>query len=130
MTTRWSIGALERSVVPESEVVIRLDELSVFQRKNLVLNRVNLSIRKGEFVYLIGKTGSGKSSLLKTLYAELPVLEGKAAIAGFDLTKLKRKDIPFFKKTIRDYFSGFSAYERPDSERQSGVCAKGNGLER
>lgn len=89
------------------DVVIRLVDLSVFQRKNLVLNRVNLKIRKGEFVYLIGKTGSGKSSLLKTLYAELPVLEGNATIAGFDLTTLKRKDIPYLRRRLGIVFQDF-----------------------
>ncbi|MBK9292425.1 MAG: ATP-binding cassette domain-containing protein [Bacteroidetes bacterium] len=92
---------------PPQDVVIRIEELSVFQRKNLVLNKVNLTIRKGEFVYLIGKTGSGKSSLLKTLYAELPVLEGRAYIAGYDLSVLRRKDIPYLRRRLGIVFQDF-----------------------
>ncbi|MDO8896778.1 MAG: ATP-binding cassette domain-containing protein, partial [Bacteroidales bacterium] len=90
-----------------AEPTILLEQLSVFQRKNLVLANVNLEIRKGEFAYLIGKTGSGKSSLLKTLYAELPVLVGKATVAGYDLQQLKRKDIPYLRRRLGIVFQDF-----------------------
>jgi len=108
MTTIWKEEMRGDSTsLPTGEIVIRLEQLSVFQRKNLVLNKVDLSIRKGEFVYLIGRTGSGKSSLLKTLYAELPVIEGKASIAGFDLGVLKRKDIPYLRRRLGIVFQDF-----------------------
>ncbi|HMM11835.1 MAG TPA: ATP-binding cassette domain-containing protein [Bacteroidales bacterium] len=106
MTTKLATTD-QKASASAAEVVIRLEDLSVFQRKNLVLNRINLSIRRGEFVYLIGKTGSGKSSLLKTLYAELPVLEGRASIAGFDLTSLKRKEIPYLRRRLGIVFQDF-----------------------
>ena len=88
-------------------MIIDLQGLSVFQRKNLVLSNVNLEIRKGEFSYLIGKTGSGKSSLLKTLYAELPVIEGKAFVAGYNLSTIRRKDIPFLRRRLGIIFQDF-----------------------
>ncbi|MDP2236691.1 MAG: ATP-binding cassette domain-containing protein [Bacteroidales bacterium] len=94
-----------------AEPTILLEQLSVFQRKNLVLANVNLEIRKGEFAYLIGKTGSGKSSLLKTLYAELPVLVGKATVAGYDLQQLKRKDIPYLRRRLGIVFQDFQLLE-------------------
>lgn len=87
--------------------IIELQGLSIFQRKNLVLAGVNLQIMKGEFAYLIGKTGSGKSSLLKTLYAELPVIDGKAYVAGFDLGNIKRKEIPFLRRRLGIVFQDF-----------------------
>lgn len=91
----------------KEDCIIELEGLSVFQRKNLVLSGVHLQIKKGEFAYLIGKTGSGKSSLLKTLYAELPVIDGKAFVAGFDLGNLKRKDIPFLRRRLGIVFQDF-----------------------
>lgn len=96
--------------MPEDHI-ISLKKLSVFQRKNLVLSDVNLNLRKGEFAYLIGKTGSGKSSLLKTLYAELPVIEGEATIAGYDLKTLKSKDIPFLRRRLGIVFQDFQLLE-------------------
>ncbi len=87
--------------------IISLHKLSIFQRKNLVLSNVNLSIHKGEFAYLIGKTGSGKSSLLKTLYAELPVVDGEASIAGFNLRTLKREEVPFLRRRLGIVFQDF-----------------------
>lgn len=93
------------------DYIISLKKLSVFQRKNLVLSDVNLKLRKGEFAYLIGKTGSGKSSLLKTLYAELPVIEGEASIVGYDLKTLKSKDIPFLRRRLGIVFQDFQLLE-------------------
>ena len=69
-------------------------EKKLLQRGEMVLSEVNLSVAPGEFVYLIGRVGSGKSSLLKTLYAEMQLLTGKGYVAGFDLRRLRRKDIP------------------------------------
>ena len=71
-----------------SEPIIEIKNASIFQRENLVLSNVNLTLHKGEFIYLIGRTGSGKSSLLKTLYGELPARDGIVNVAGYDLTKL------------------------------------------
>lgn len=89
------------------EAVVELNGISVFQKKNLVLANVNLSILPGEFVYMIGKTGSGKSSLLKTLYAELPVLDGDAFVCGFDLSTIKPSQIPYLRRKLGIVFQDF-----------------------
>lgn len=89
------------------DTIIRLDKISIFQKHNMVLNNISLSVDKGEFVYLIGKTGSGKSSLLKTLYAELPLIQGEANVAGFNLINIKRKEIPFLRRKLGIVFQDF-----------------------
>ncbi|HOH99062.1 MAG TPA: ATP-binding cassette domain-containing protein [Bacteroidales bacterium] len=89
------------------DTIIELNNVSVFQQKVLILTNVNLSISKGEFAYLIGKTGSGKSSLLKVLYADLPLLDGSGRIAGFELHDMKRKDIPFLRRKLGIVFQDF-----------------------
>ena len=78
--------------------MLQLKDASIFQRENLILSDINLDIQKGDFNYFIGKTGSGKSSLMKTLYGDLPLQIGEGSIVDFDLRKLREKDIPFFKK--------------------------------
>ena len=77
------------------------------QQGEMVLSDVNLTVRPGEFVYLIGRVGSGKSSLLKTLYAELPLLTGKGYVAGFDLRGLRRRDIPYLRRRIGIVFQDY-----------------------
>ena len=90
-----------------SEPIIELKNASIFQRENLVLANVNLTLNKGEFIYLIGRTGSGKSSLLKTLYGELPAHDGYFHVAGYDLTNLRKKDIPYLRRKIGIVFQDF-----------------------
>ncbi|MDO9187063.1 MAG: ATP-binding cassette domain-containing protein [Bacteroidia bacterium] len=89
------------------DTIIHLDKVSIFQKHNLVLTNVALNIDKGEFVYLLGKTGSGKSSLLKTLYAELELVQGEGTVAGFDLKTIKRKEIPFLRRKLGIVFQDF-----------------------
>jgi cell division transport system ATP-binding protein len=90
------------------ENVVRIKDASIHQKELLVLQQVNLTIVQGEFVYLIGKTGSGKSSLLKTLYAALPLQAGKGEVAGFDLKKLDRKTIPLLRRKLGIVFQDFN----------------------
>lgn len=87
--------------------VIELTEVKIYQSKKLILENVNLSLNETEFAYLIGKTGSGKSSLLKILYGELSLTEGNGSVAGFDLKNLKRKQIPMLRRKIGIVFQDF-----------------------
>lgn len=90
-----------------NEAILNLTDARIYQNEHLVLSNVNLSIDQGEFVYLIGATGSGKSSLLKTLYGDLPLNEGSGHIVEFDLRKLKEKDIPFLRRKLGIVFQDF-----------------------
>lgn len=89
------------------ETVISLENADIFQEKNLVLHQVDFRLKKGEFAYIIGKTGSGKSSLLKTFYGELKLELGKGSVAGFDLSKLKRSQIPKLRRRLGIIFQDF-----------------------
>jgi cell division transport system ATP-binding protein len=91
----------------ESNAIIKFDKVSVYQNENLILANVSLEVDKGEFVYLIGKTGSGKSSLLKTFYADLEVKNGYATVAGFDLRTLRTKEIPLLRRKLGIVFQDF-----------------------
>ena len=91
----------------EDEIIIQLEGASIFQQKNLILNQVNLTVNKGEFVYLIGKTGSGKSSLLKTLYGDLLLVQGEGTVAGYNLRKLRVRDIPYLRRKLGIVFQDF-----------------------
>ncbi len=89
------------------ESVIDIRGGTVYQGKSLVLSEVNLQISAGQFVYLIGKTGSGKTSLLKTLYADLPLLDGEADVAGFPLHQLKAAQVPYLRRKLGIIFQDF-----------------------
>jgi len=88
-------------------MMLHLQDVSIFQDKVLVLSDINLNLSKGDFIYLIGKTGSGKSSLMRTLYGELPLKKGTGTIVGFDLKNLKEKQIPFLRRKLGIVFQDF-----------------------
>jgi cell division transport system ATP-binding protein len=90
-----------------SQPVLYLKEASIFQRENLILSDVSVTVEKGEFVYLIGKTGTGKSSFMKTLYGDLPLQQGEGEIVGFNLATLKENDIPFLRRKLGVVFQDF-----------------------
>jgi len=90
-----------------SEIILHLKDASIYQGESLVLSNVNVEINKGEFVYLIGKTGTGKSSFMKTLYGDLPLKDGEGAIVDYDLKALKEKDIPFLRRKLGVVFQDF-----------------------
>ncbi len=87
--------------------VITLQNVDIFQQKQLVLSHVNLQINKGEFVFLIGQTGSGKSSLLKIIYGDIHIVSGEGQAAGFNLKTLTDKDIPFLRRKLGIVFQDF-----------------------
>ncbi|HAM99494.1 MAG TPA: phosphonate ABC transporter ATP-binding protein [Marinilabiliales bacterium] len=89
------------------DTIIRLEKATIAHPDNVVLTNVDLEINSGEFVYLIGRTGTGKSTLLKTLYAELPLLKGEGFVAGFDLQRLKNKKVPFLRRKLGIIFQDF-----------------------
>ncbi|MEI6947744.1 ATP-binding cassette domain-containing protein [Paraflavisolibacter sp. H34] len=90
-----------------AEAIIDIKQANIYQGDNLVLQDVELTVNRGEFVYLVGKTGTGKSSLLKTLYGELPLKDGEATVAGFDLKKLTWKTVPYLRRTLGVVFQDF-----------------------
>lgn len=94
-------------LIMDSLFSILATDVDVYQRELLVLSDVNFQINNGEFVYLIGKVGSGKSSLIKTLNAEIPLYKGKIEVSGFKLESIKNKDIPFLRRKIGVVFQDF-----------------------
>jgi cell division transport system ATP-binding protein len=91
----------------ENELLIQLEDIEVCQEENVVLSDSSLTLSKGEFVYVIGKVGSGKSSLLKTIYCELPVRKGNACVAGYNLRKIKTREIPYLRRKLGIVFQDF-----------------------
>lgn len=90
-----------------AEPIIVLRNVNIYQGGNLILQDVNLTVNSGEFVYLIGKTGTGKSSLLKTMYGELELTEGEATVAGFNLRDLDWKKVPYLRRNLGVVFQDF-----------------------
>src|SRR5210317_874258 len=89
------------------ETILELKNVSIFQGDSMVLNHVNFEMKKGDFVYLIGKTGTGKSSFMKTLYGDLELTEGEGFIVDFNLRTLKENDIPFLRRKLGVVFQDF-----------------------
>ena len=107
--------------------IIKINNGSVFQHERLIINDINLEIGEGEFVYLIGRSGSGKSSLLKTLYADIPAKSGVFQIAGFNLNDIKRKDIPMLRRKIGIVFQDFQLLYDRNVEQNLSFVLKATG---
>lgn len=93
-----------------SDPVVRVKDATIFQDHNSVLDNISFDIEKGEFVFLVGRTGSGKSSLLKTLYGDLPLRLGDAQVAGFTIRELKSKEVPLLRRKIGIIFQDFQLF--------------------
>jgi cell division transport system ATP-binding protein len=89
------------------DIIIEFIDCTIWQQDHLVLSNINLRVGKGEFIYLVGRVGSGKSSLIKTLNAQIPLKQGTGLVAGYNLSKLKRRDIPYLRRKIGIVFQDF-----------------------
>ncbi len=92
------------------DIVVSVKDAIIFQDSNTVLDNVNFEIQKGEFVYLVGRTGSGKSSLLKTLYADLPLHTGEATVAGFNIRNIASSKVPLLRRKLGIIFQDFQLF--------------------
>ncbi len=93
--------------ITTGEPIIEFRECNIFQQDHLVLSNFNLTVNRGEFLYLVGKVGSGKTSIVRTINAQIPLVEGEGYVAGFDLKKLKRRDIPKLRRKLGIVFQDF-----------------------
>jgi cell division transport system ATP-binding protein len=105
---------LPKSCILDDHAVIELQGVNVAHGASVVLSDVNMTAGKGEFIYLIGKTGSGKSSLLQIIYADLPVSSGKAMVCGYNMVQLKKKEIPYLRRKLGIVFQGFQLFDDRD----------------
>lgn len=111
----------------ETNTVIKLKHVDIYQQKHLVLSDVNLDIPQGEFLYLIGQSGSGKSSLLKIIYGDLYIANGEGMIAGFDLKKLHENDVPYLRRKLGIVFQDFHLLNDRTVEKNLEFALKATG---
>lgn len=107
--------------------VIKLNNIDIFQQKHLVLSNVNLHVNTGEFVYLIGQTGSGKSSLLKIIYGDLHIVNGDGHVVGYELKDLKENDVPFLRRKLGIVFQDFQLLTDRSIEQNLAFVLKSTG---
>ncbi|MEO7175079.1 MAG: ATP-binding cassette domain-containing protein [Saprospiraceae bacterium] len=111
----------------ETGAIVSFQDVDIYQAQYLILHDVNLTLHPSEFCYLIGKTGSGKSSLLKTMYGALPLYKGSAMVAGYDLGKLNRKQIPLMRRELGMVFQDFNLLYDRNVEDNLGFVLKATG---
>ena len=109
------------------DVIIELTNCNIWQNDNLVLSNVNLCVRKGEFIYLVGRVGSGKSSLIKTLNAQIPLKEGIGIVAGYNLSKIKNREVPYLRRKIGIVFQDFQLLIDRSVKENLGFVLKATG---
>jgi cell division transport system ATP-binding protein len=109
------------------DIIIELTDCSIWQQNHLVLSNVNLRVAKGEFLYLVGRVGSGKSSLIKTLNAQIPLKEGTGLVAGYDLSKIKKKEVPYLRRKIGIVFQDFQLLTDRTVNENLGFVLKATG---
>ncbi|HLS94404.1 cell division transport system ATP-binding protein [Sphingobacterium allocomposti] len=107
--------------------VIKLKNVDIYQQKHLVLSHVNLDISQGEFIYLIGQSGTGKSSLLKIIYGDLYIGSGEGMVAGFDLKKLHENDVPYLRRKLGIVFQDFHLLNDRTVEKNLEFALKATG---
>ncbi|HTN18884.1 MAG TPA: ATP-binding cassette domain-containing protein [Pelobium sp.] len=107
--------------------VIKLNNIDIFQQKHLVLSNVNLHVDNGEFVYLIGQTGSGKSSLLKIIYGDLHIVNGDGIVVGYELKNLKENEVPFLRRKLGIVFQDFQLLTDRSIEQNLAFVLKSTG---
>lgn len=110
-----------------SEPIVRLENVSIYQDNNLILSEVNFELNAGEFYYIIGKTGSGKSSLMKTLYADLALKQGEGHILNYDLKTITDKEIPFLRRKLGVVFQDFKLLNDRSAEKNLEFVLKATG---
>jgi cell division transport system ATP-binding protein len=110
-----------------AQPIINLSGLSVYQGNKLILSDVDFTVNNGEFVYLIGKTGSGKSSLLQVIYADLPITDGQAEVCGFNLKVIRKKQVPFLRRKLGIVFQDFQLLDDRDVEQNLAFVLKATG---
>jgi cell division transport system ATP-binding protein len=109
------------------DIIIELTDCSIWQQNHLVLSNVNLRVAKGEFLYLVGRVGSGKSSLIKTLNAQIPLKEGIGLVAGYDLSKIKKREVPYLRRKIGIVFQDFQLLTDRTVNENLGFVLKATG---
>ncbi|MDR2791635.1 MAG: ATP-binding cassette domain-containing protein [Tannerellaceae bacterium] len=114
----------------EEEELIRLEGVRVCRDENVILRDVDFVLHKGEYVYVIGKVGSGKSSLIKSLYREIPIKQGKADVLGYDLCTLKRREVPFLRRKLGIIFQDFQLLTDRSVARNLEFVLKATGWKR
>jgi len=110
-----------------NNTVIKLKNVDIYQQKHLVLSHVNLDINQGEFIYLIGQSGTGKSSLLKIIYGDLYIASGEGMVAGFDLKKLHENDVPYLRRKLGIVFQDFHLLNDRTIEKNLEFALKATG---
>ena len=110
----------------EESVLVSYKGVELHRKELIVLKDIDLEVKAGEFLYIIGKVGSGKSSLMKSMYADIPIIKGDADVLGYDLTAIKRKDVPMLRREIGIVFQDFQLLTETAAEGTAVIMATHN----